>query len=166
MSSWWPCEVSPWSHTPTQLFDFNCVAVNLLWMMSKCIKKKGWVVTVSVLTHPLCNLGGLYQGFACWTPHYPNLFSPPPILLFTVLCLVALCIAIVFSAPCHLPPSSLSVNICSTEATLVASSCLAPNDISHQPQLCSSLLKQQETVQWQQYLLFQSCGSILFVACW
>lgn len=114
LSNWWPCEVSPFDHThthlhthvPVWLFDFNCVAVKLLWMMSKCIKKKGWVVTAS--TTPLCNLGGLYQGFACRPPHYPNLFNPlTPAPLFNVLCLVGLRIAIVFSAPCHPPPPSV-----------------------------------------------------------
>lgn len=93
-------------------------------MMSKCIKEKGWVVTASVSTTPLCNLGGLYQGSACRHSHYPNLLSPPASptnRLFSVLCLVTLRIAIVSPALCHPPPPPSnflpSVNIRRTEAS-------------------------------------------------
>lgn len=140
-------------------------------------KKKGWVVTASVLTTPLCNLGGLYWAFACGHPHYPNLFQPPlPPPCPSVQCALSSPpsrIAVVFSAPCHPPTPSAptvflpSVNICSTEAMPATSGCPAPNDIAHQPRLRSSFLKQQRDCPGDKTnLLFQSCSSILFVACW
>lgn len=88
LSTWWPCCVSPYDHTHTQIwiFDFICVAVKL-WMMSTGIKK-GWVVKVSVLTTPLCNTGVYTKvlhvdTLAAWTflPH-----SETPTLLLNVLC--------------------------------------------------------------------------------
>lgn len=103
-------------------------------MMSKCIKEKGWVVMVSVLTTPLCSLGGLYQGFACRHPLTTQTFLAPPASLFNVLCLVARRFAIVSSALCQPPPPSVSlpsVNICSTEVTPATSSCLWLNNMNN-----------------------------------
>lgn len=58
----------------------------------------------SVLTTPLCNLGGVYTKISHVDPLTTQTFLATPAPLFYVLSLVALGIAIVFSAPCHAPP--------------------------------------------------------------
>lgn len=57
----------------------------------------------SVLTTPLCNLGGVYTKISHVDPLTTQTFLANPTPLFYVLSLVALGIAIVFSAPCHPP---------------------------------------------------------------
>lgn len=97
------------THTHVWLFNFNRVAVNLLWMMSKCIKKKRWVVSASVLTPPLCNLGGIYTKVAHVDPLTTQTFlSPTPLCSTCSVCSHRYSVLCSVSTPPQ-PPSSYPV---------------------------------------------------------